>query len=75
MRARCSTYGSLRDGIGIVAGPASFRQFLQVYDAGPLDQGNQGPRGMNGLPGRNGNGNGNDQGNSGPGNQEQNQQH
>ena len=50
-------------------------QFLQVYDAGPMDQGNQGPRGMNGLPGRNGNGNGNDQGNSGPGNQEQNQQH
>jgi hypothetical protein len=45
-------------------------QFLQVYDAGPIDQGNQGPHEMNGFPGRNGNGNGNDQGNSGPGNQQ-----
>ncbi len=45
-------------------------QFLQVYDAGPMDQGNQGPHEMNGFPGRNGNGNGNDQGNSGPGNQQ-----
>ena len=50
-------------------------QFLQVYDAGPMDQGNQGPRGVNGFPGRNGDGNGNDQGKSSPGNQEQNQQH
>jgi hypothetical protein len=45
-------------------------QFLQVYDAGPTDQGNQGGHGMNGLPGHDGNGNGNDQGNSGPGNQQ-----
>ena len=44
-------------------------QFLQVWDVGPTDQGNQGPRGVNGLPGHNGDGNGNDQGNIGPVNQ------
>lgn len=50
-------------------------QFLQVWDAGPMDQGNQGPRGVKGLPDHNGDGNGSDQAKNAPGSQEQNQQH
>jgi hypothetical protein len=45
-------------------------RFLEPWDAGSTDQGNQGPHRMNGLPGHDGNGKGNGNGNgNGKGNQ------
>ena len=51
-------------------------QFLQPWDAGSTDQGNQGPHGTDLPPGRNGKGNGkgNDNGNGDAGSEGQNQQ-